>query len=50
MCRKTLISFDLKNTLKRMATARRECTAKHENKALYKTDYTVPDFIEVFGQ
>ena len=35
--------------LKNIATARRECTAQHENKANYSTDYTVPDLIEFFG-
>ena len=35
--------------LKNIATARRECTAQHENKANYSTDYTVPDLIDFFG-
>ena len=35
--------------LKSIATARSECTAKHENKASYNTDYIVPDLIEFFG-
>ena len=32
--------------LKSIATARSECTAKHENKASYNTDYIVPDLID----
>ena len=36
------------NMLKSIATARSECTAKHENKASYNTDYIVPDFIDFF--
>ena len=32
--------------LKSIATARSECTAKHENKASYSTDYIVPDLID----
>ena len=35
--------------LKRIATARSECTAKQENKTSYNTDYIVPDLIDVFG-
>ena len=35
--------------LKSIATARSECTAKHENKASYNTDYIVPDWIDFFG-
>ena len=34
---------------KNIATARTECTTKHENKASYNTDYLVPDLIEFFG-
>ena len=34
---------------KSIATACSECTAKHENKASYNTDYTVPDLIRFFG-
>ena len=30
------------NILKSIATARSECTAKHENKASHNTDYIVP--------
>ena len=37
------------NVLKTIATARSECTAKHENKASYNTDYIVPDLIDFFG-
>ena len=37
------------NTLKTIATARSECTAKQENKAMYNTDYIVPDLIDFFG-
>ena len=36
------------NMLKSIATARSECTVKHENKASYNTDYIVPDFIDFF--
>ena len=32
--------------LKSIATARSECTIKHENKASYNTDYIVPDLID----
>ena len=32
--------------LKSIATARSECTAKHENKASRNTDYIVPDLID----
>ena len=32
--------------LKSIATARRDCTGKHENKASYNTDYIVPDLID----
>ena len=35
--------------LKSIATARSECTAKHENKASYCTGYIVPDLIDLFG-
>ena len=35
--------------LKSAETARSECTAKHENKASYNTDYIVPDLIDFFG-
>ena len=31
--------------LKSIATARSECTAKHENKASYHTDHIAPAFI-----
>ena len=34
--------------LKSIATARSECTAKHENNASHNTDYIVPDLINVF--
>ena len=37
------------NMLKSIATARSECTTKHENKANYNTDYIVPDLIDFFG-
>ena len=33
------------NMLKSIAMARSQCTAKHENKASYNTDYIVPDLI-----
>ena len=32
--------------LKSIATARNECTIKHESKASYNTDYIVPDLID----
>ena len=32
--------------LKSIATACSECTAKHENKASFNTDYIVPDLID----
>ena len=35
--------------LKSIAMARSECTAKHENKASYNTDYTVLNLIDYFG-
>ena len=35
--------------LKRIATARSECKAKHESKASYYTDYIVLDLIEFLG-
>ena len=35
--------------LKSIATARSECTAKHENKSRYKTDYITPDLNDFFG-
>ena len=34
--------------LKIIATVRSECTAKHENKASYNTDYIAPDLIVFF--
>ena len=37
------------NMLESIATARSECTRKHENKASYNTDYFVPDLIDFFG-
>ena len=35
--------------LKNIATARRERTAKQENKVSYNTYYIVPDLIDFFG-
>ena len=35
--------------LKHIVTVYSECTAKHENKAGYNTDYIVPDLIDFFG-
>ena len=35
--------------LKRIATARSECTTKHENKASFNIDYIVPDLIDFIG-
>ena len=37
------------NIVKTIATARSECTAKHENYASHNTDYIVPDLIHFFG-
>ena len=37
------------NMLKSIATARSECTAKHENKVNHSIDYTVSDLIDFFG-
>ena len=34
--------------LKSIATARSDCTAKQENKAIYNTYYIVPDLIDFF--
>ena len=33
---------------KSTATARSECITKHESKASYNTDYSVPDLIDSF--
>ena len=35
--------------LKSIATARSECTVKHENNASYNSDYIVPNLIDFFG-
>ena len=35
--------------LKCIGTARRECTAKQENKTSYNTDCIVPDLIDFIG-
>ena len=35
--------------LQSIATARSECTEKHENKASLNTDYIVSDLIDFFG-
>ena len=35
--------------LKSIATARSECTGKHENKASYNIDYNVPDLVDFFA-
>ena len=35
--------------LKSIATARSECTTKHEKKTSYNTGYIVPDLIDFFG-
>ena len=35
--------------LKSITIARSECTAKHEDKASYNTDYIIPDLIDFFG-
>ena len=37
------------NMLKNIATARSECTAKHENKANDNTDYIVSGLIDFLG-
>ena len=49
MGRKTPIFLIYENMLKSIATARSECTAKHENKATYNTDYIIPNLIDFFG-
>ena len=49
MGRKTPISFNYKNMLKSIATARSEWAAKQENKASYNTAYIVSDLIDFFG-
>ena len=49
MGRKTTIVFNLRKMTKIIATARRECRAKHENKANCNTVYLVPDLIDFFG-
>ena len=46
MSRKTLFSFNLWKYAERIATASSECTAKHENKGSYNTDYIVADLID----
>ena len=46
---KTPISFNLRKYVENIATARSECTGKHENKASYNTDYIAPDLINFFG-
>ena len=35
--------------MKSIATSRSECTAKHENKTSYNTDYIAPDMNDFFG-
>ena len=35
--------------LNSLATVRRECTVKQENKVSYNIDYIVPDLIDFFG-
>ena len=49
MGHKTLISFNLRKYVEIIATARSECTAKHENKVSYNGDYIVPNLIKFFG-
>ena len=49
MGRKLRFLFIFENMLKSIATARSECTTKHENNASYNTDYIVPDLIDFFG-
>ena len=46
MGRKLRFLLIYENILKSIATARSDCTAKHENKASYNTDYIVPDLID----
>ena len=48
MGRKTPISFYIRKYVESIATARSECTTKHENKASYNTDDIVPDLIDFF--
>ena len=45
---KTPTSFNYENMLKRIETARSECTAKQENKASYNTNYIIPYLIDFF--
>ena len=49
MGRKTPISLIYENMLKSIATARSECTAKHENKESHNTDYLVSDLVDYLG-
>ena len=49
MGRKTPIFLIYENMLKSIAAARGECTAKHENKTSYNTDYIALDLIDFFG-
>ena len=49
MGRKTRFLLIYEKMLKSIATARNECTAKHENKANYNTDYIVTNLIDFFG-
>ena len=46
MGHKIPISFDLRKYVESIATARSECTTKHENKASYNTVYIVPHLID----
>ena len=36
-------------SIKSIATAHSDCTAKHKNKASYNTDYIDPDLTNFFG-
>ena len=46
---KLLFLLIYENMLKSIAAARSECTAKHENKARYNTDYVVFDLFDFFS-
>ena len=48
MGRKILIFLIYENIMKNISTARRDCTAKQENKANYNADHIVPDLIDFF--
>ena len=49
MGRKTQVSFNLRKYVESIATARSECTAKHENNASYNIDYIILDLVDFLG-